>query len=316
MVSVIIPCFNGFRYMERCLSALERQTHRDFEVVIVDDGSTDGSFEALERYKNSSPLNMKIIQNKTNRGPGKSREIGIRNSGGRQVAFCDCDDWYEEGFIEKMTELAEKENADLVLCDSYRVKGNIKKPTGATGKILESRSREEILARAPMSLCRTLIKRELVERVKFLDLYYGEDGVVLLQLIAGAKKIMATEEALYNYLVRETSASSRPSKRACLDGIEGYRYLRGALHEQYPEACEFIGIKNIIYAATLGAFKSGVPLHEIKKMAEDFSKDYPRYINNRFMADLGRAKKIYIHCINRRNYVFCRLLASIHRFCV
>lgn len=313
MVSVIIPCYNGFRYMEKCLAALERQTNQDFEVIIVDDGSTDGSYEALEQFRGSSGLNIKLIKNAVNLGPGKSREIGINNSSGDQVAFCDCDDWYELQFIDTMTGLLNRENADIALCDNYRVKENNKIPAGATIKLGECKSKEDILAYAPMSLCRTIIKRELIMSVRFLNLYYGEDGVVLLQLIANADKLVFTTDALYNYLVRETSASQNPAPRVLRDCIEGYIFIRDAYGEQYPLACEFIGIKNVVYAATLGAFKSGAPTGEVKKIAEDFYAENPRYIHNKYMAILGRAKKIYIHCIYRRCYFICRMLTSIHK---
>ena len=126
-ISVLIPCYNGFKYMERCLLSLESQSYNNFEVIIVDDCSADDSFEQLVKYKEKSDLNINIIKNIENVGPGESRNTGIKNACGKWISFCDCDDWYEPDFLKEMIQKAINEQADLVMCDYYYVYDKNKK---------------------------------------------------------------------------------------------------------------------------------------------------------------------------------------------
>lgn len=100
--SIVIPCYNSWRYMERGLHFLEKQTFIDFEVIFVDDCSTDDTYCQLEKYQQQSILSIRIIRNIKNSGPGESRNYGIKMAKGDYIAFLDSDDWYEVDFLEKM----------------------------------------------------------------------------------------------------------------------------------------------------------------------------------------------------------------------
>ena len=79
--------------MQRCLESLERQQYKNFEVIVVDDSSTDDSYYQLKMYAQNSELNMTVVSNEKNRGPGYSRNVGIKLAKGRWISFCDADDW-------------------------------------------------------------------------------------------------------------------------------------------------------------------------------------------------------------------------------
>lgn len=97
-VSVIIPCYNAAAYIDRCFKALENQTYKDFDVIVVDDCSTDNSIEIIEKYRATSKLTITIMKNDINSGPAASRNKGIRKSTAEYITFCDSDDWYEKRF--------------------------------------------------------------------------------------------------------------------------------------------------------------------------------------------------------------------------
>lgn len=114
-VSVIIPCYNSYKYMNKCLKSLEDQTFKDFEVIFVDDYSTDNTYNDLKKYLENTNLQWELLKNSQNSGPGQSRNNGIEKAKGEFVCFMDSDDWYENNFLEKMYNKAENEKLDIVM---------------------------------------------------------------------------------------------------------------------------------------------------------------------------------------------------------
>ena len=98
-ISVIIPCYNAEKYIKKCFEGLEKQTFREFDVIVVDDFSTDNSLNILYEIKQNSKLKIKVIKMKQNVGPGEARNVGIKASDSEYLAFCDSDDYYEENFL-------------------------------------------------------------------------------------------------------------------------------------------------------------------------------------------------------------------------
>ncbi|WP_288174394.1 glycosyltransferase family 2 protein [Sporofaciens musculi] len=313
-LSVIIPCFNGFRYMGRCLEAFESQTNHDFELLIVDDGSSDDTYGRLIDYQNKSDLQITVIRNDKNYGPGKSRRIAADYCKGKYVGFCDCDDWVDRAYVKEVVEELEKEAADLCMFNNYRVNDNKFTVDDVITKLAGAGSRREILAYAPMSLCRTVVLKALLNQVTFYDLYYGEDGMVLLQLLIKAKHPIFCKKPYYYYYMRESAAHARPSKRSFYDAVEGYSVLKLHMEAEYRDELVFTGIKNLIYAGTLQAFKAGISRREILASVEKFRKENPRYINNKYFASLNRIKAVYIRMVYYRCFLICRVMAYFHSY--
>ena len=90
-ISIIIPCYNGWKYMENCLQSLEKQTILPDEIIVMDDCSTDDSFAQLSAYTATSVLPLRVLRNEKNSGPGFSREVASQLVTSDYVAFCDCD---------------------------------------------------------------------------------------------------------------------------------------------------------------------------------------------------------------------------------
>ena len=132
LVSIIIPCYNAQKFIGRCLSTLERQTYKNIEVVVVDDCSSDKSFETISNLKEQ--LNLKIIveKNKENLGPSLTRQKGVSISTGDYICFCDSDDWYDDIFVERMLSTLIKNNSDIVFCGYKVVNQNNKEQLKST----------------------------------------------------------------------------------------------------------------------------------------------------------------------------------------
>lgn len=113
MISICVPIYNTINYLGRCVESLCNQTYKDLEIVLVDDGSTDGSGELCDKLM-TQDSRIKVIHQE-NKGEAAARNAGIYAAAGDYIAFCDSDDEYFPGAFEKMIELVEECDADLVV---------------------------------------------------------------------------------------------------------------------------------------------------------------------------------------------------------
>ena len=128
LVSVIIPVYNGERYIDKCVESVLKQTYERIEIILINDGSTDKSGCICGTYANKyEQINTFQI---FNRGPSGARNIGIQNCSGDLIYFLDIDDSIEPNAIELLVEQYEKHDVDLVIGDFYRVTENVKSASG------------------------------------------------------------------------------------------------------------------------------------------------------------------------------------------
>ena len=127
-ISVIVPVYNGEKYIEKCFESIKNQTIKNIEVIFVNDGSTDNSKQILDNIKKvNKGVNVKIIHQE-NKGPGSARNTGIINASGKYIGFVDIDDKPKINMYEKLYSLVEKYNVDIAVCGFEVVdsKNNIK----------------------------------------------------------------------------------------------------------------------------------------------------------------------------------------------
>lgn len=220
-VSVIIPVYNVGKYIIRTMDSLINQSFRDFELILVNDGSRDDSIEiAEERLKNTS-VNYRVI-NKVNEGVSKARNVGIREATGKYLYFLDSDDYIESTLIEKMYTCAEEEQAQVVFCGYthlnaegeykvgvantlLKVHKYLEKPISgieAAGKMLKN---EIWISAISGFYAKDFLKKNNIyfdEHIKF-----GEDTVFAIKALMNAKVVASVNEALAYYVRRETSVS-------------------------------------------------------------------------------------------------------------
>jgi len=122
-VSVIIPVYNGEKYLERTLNSVLAQTFKDFEVICINDLSKDNSLEILKEYEKKDNR-IKIINNSQNLGAALTRNVGIDNAKGKYIYFLDADDYIDEKYLECMVQKIENENCNIVLNMSIQSESN------------------------------------------------------------------------------------------------------------------------------------------------------------------------------------------------
>lgn len=311
-ITVIIPCYNAEKYIENCLSALSKQTYRNFNVIIIDDCSTDCTFSKLISLENNFYYNIQIIKNEINLGPAKARNKAIERAIGEYIAFCDSDDWYEDNFLEKMVDSILDNDSDMVFC-GYNVvdeKGIVEK--------------RELINRQPKticealiincdSLCMMLVKSEVMKETLLPDIRNGEDMAVIPLLIQKVNKVSVVPECLYNYFRRSDSASQDPKISSVYSLIESYNFLCQGSKKGFEKELEFIGVRNLVYSAEITLFTVTYNRKLANKILDDFEKVYPKWQKNKYIKTLPAYKKVILKCLKWRMFLIVKMIAIIRK---
>lgn len=214
-LSIIVPVYNVEKFLDKCLSSILSQTFTEFELILVDDGSTDGSGEICNRYAESD--NRIHVIHKKNGGLSSARNQGIITARGEYIGFCDSDDWVEPDMYKELMSAALNENADIAICRLQRItsQGNILDTIGYTNycTLDNCTATKEILRDEPMPsyAVNKVYKRTLFKRIEYpLDRYF-EDTATTYKLISRANKIAITPYVGYNYLYNPDSLSNNKS---------------------------------------------------------------------------------------------------------
>ena len=314
-VSVIIPCYNGFYLMNQCLHSLENQTCKEFEVIIVDDCSTDDSYQQLLKYKQKSRLRIELLRTSINSGPGCSRNTGICSAKGEYLAFCDCDDWYEENYIESMLEKAKVEKSDIVICNYRKVfDDSASEPVCYTKMFTEDSGIREFLVYSKSSFALLLIRKALFLNMEIPSLYNGEDMAIIPILMSRSEKISFLSQVLYNYYIRNDSASNNVSEKVYQDLVQAYDFVYQNIDlDKYYEEVGFIGIKFILYGATLNLLKCGYNKKQLVGVINKFQEKYPKWNRNVYLKAYNLKYKIYLLFLKLRLYRLLYIYAKLHQ---
>lgn len=124
LISVIVPVYNVEKYLERCLDSIVNQTYKNLEVLLVNDGSKDASLNICEEYA-LKDQRIKVISQE-NKGAAAARNTGINNAVGEYITFVDSDDYIDLNMYEEMMEINNQYNCDVVMCDCYKEKDNLR----------------------------------------------------------------------------------------------------------------------------------------------------------------------------------------------
>lgn len=311
--SVIIPCFNSWHFMSKALHSLENQELKCFEVVFVDDCSTDDTYNHLLSYQKRSTLNVQVLRNDSNCGPGESRNKGIRMSHGEYITFMDSDDWYETDFFQLMSNKLEQTSADIVYCDFYRCFGNgRKKWLRFTDYFTEFSLKNDFVAKGVDSLCSLCIKRQLFDTISIPTIYNAEDGAVIPVLLSKADKITFIAKPLYNYLYRRNSLSTSQN----LEIVNSFCVASDFLKQHTPVGLEdefmFRRIQIILYSVVLKGLQAKMKIDELNLIINSFKKEVPTWFHNPYIKKLPFRKRVFLKGVHYEWYGLLRLYSLLH----
>lgn len=211
-VSAIVPIYNVENYIVKCLDSLIHQSYSDFEILLIDDGSTDNSGEIAESYANQY-INVKYFK-KINGGLSDARNFGIEHARGEYLMFIDSDDYVDVQLLEKLMGKQIQTQADIVACDMLYVYENGRQVVASAGNFDIGSAKDNLtLLKINNSACNKLFRRVLFDNIRFPIGKLYEDLFIVPILLFHANHIALVHEPLYFYLQREGSIVHKNNQR-------------------------------------------------------------------------------------------------------
>lgn len=319
LVSIIIPTYQNEAYITRCLQSVLKQTYRHYEIIIIDDGSTDRTKEVLEQY--IADPKVKYVF-KENGGLSDARNTGMQSANGTYIYFLDSDDWIEPQYIEKMVQRAKQTDADIVLSSIVITDGE--KETLRSDS-LESISDENVrnfytpFHFHPIMQNKLFHRRLIIEqKLRFPTGLYYEDVYFFTCAFEKASVVVRSQDALFYYFQHDHSIMKQTSKK--LLDIEAIFHL---LMEEYPHFeneswFEYMCVRHLYFASTLRTIKgkNGQLLKEVIQSHDMFiQRFFPNWQKNPFLTQRylyqARGQYVYARILKRFGY---RVAVSIARY--
>lgn len=307
-LSIIVPVYNmaGDNKLNYCIDSLLNQSISDYEIIAVDDCSTDNSLDILNEYAGKYPDRMKVITSEKNGHQGTAKNKGIKAASGEWIAFMDSDDWAAPDMYEKLLNRALETGADIVGCDySYVSEHSFK-----VGQIVANSRDNQVGELGPEqkkslvldggSLCVKIYRRErIVEDGLFFPegIFYEDNAMGNSYLVMG-KHFEYVKEPLYYYYQHNESTVHTVTKRRCLDRMEaGAIMMEEAVKRgYYEELKEEIDYKFIMlyYLNTLFSYMregEDTDLKFIKSIGDGLKKYVPQYASNKYFMERINAEE-------------------------
>lgn len=204
-VSVIVPVYNTEKYLERCIDSIISQSFKDFELILINDGSKDKSLSIMKEHARKDKRIRVFDQN--NKGPAITRNFGINQAKAKYVMFIDSDDYIDDNYIQDYYNVISKEDLDIVIGGYKRV---VEKKVTFTLQLKQGEFSKYIIT-GPV--CRIIRKQFLTNnKIEFLDTNSSEDVYFNLMIYNKTKKIKIIDNIGYNYFYNKNSLSNTAHK--------------------------------------------------------------------------------------------------------
>lgn len=240
LITVVVPIYNMGKYLERAVNSLLNQTYKKYEILLIDDGSTDCSGEKSEEYaKNNEKIK---VYHKENGGLSSARNFGIEHANGKYIIFPDPDDWVSENYLETLISLVD-ETSDLEVCGHYVVTDKSMKPHSTIEKEYIY-NRKEALESAMISsgFCgfawNKLYHMEIIKRYNLRfdeELGMAQDLHFLVRYLMECNKIKYSTKPLYYYYQHIGGVTNAPLSSRKISGLKTYEKIAEIVKEDYLE---------------------------------------------------------------------------------
>lgn len=304
-ISIIVPVYNVEKYLRKCVESILAQTFADFELLLIDDGSKDGSGKLCDEIAATDPR-IKVFH-KENGGPSSARNYGLDMASGEYIAFVDSDDYIDSDMYEYLYNMIKKEDADVAMCELYHCyagRDTYKHPADfyevcdkvrAIYIVMESR----ITSVTPIN---KLYKRELFDGLRYVEGITAEDGRIIVDLLDRANKVVISNAQKYYYFHRAGSITTKPLNERDYDVIDVYEYNR--------KRCLEIDAKRLAEVALLR--QCWARFYMLDKMALS-DGNYDKMREKEYIDFLKKNKKFILGCdvfTKGRRITFALMLIS------
>jgi hypothetical protein len=297
-VSIIVPVYNAEKTIERCLDSILKQiTTFKYEIIVIDDGSKDNSLKKIEEYKRF----VKIIK-ETNGGPGKARNIGIKEAKANFLLFVDSDDYVANNFVDTFLKVQKKTNADMVICNFIRdIKGTLVKEN--KGEYKEYTKDFNDILMMEFHSCNKLIRKSIALNNLYPENMVFEDVVAISNMIVECKKIVKIEDYLYYYVTTPFSITRELNENKLENHIKAYTLMKDKLLKYgYKDFYEYIGIEIYLIDVFIKYIKMN-KLVKAKKIRQEFISLNKNWYSNKYIQTMSLKKRIFLYFI-KRNWLF------------
>lgn len=244
LISVIVPVYNTLKYLPRCVASITAQTWKNLEILLVDDGSTDGTGVLCDELARKDSR-IKVYH-KRNGGSSSARNLGIEKAAGEYLGFVDSDDHIEPDMYERLAEAAREYDAYMVQIGRNEVdeKGNALPDICIPPKEIESIDsqtflKELLMHRGDCSFCTKLIRRECFADRIFPVGVLNEDFHLLIQMLPEIERVVSLPGVGYHVFYRIGSNTRKEKKdnfsRVFADSVDNADVVFALVKEQYPE---------------------------------------------------------------------------------
>lgn len=227
-ISIIVPVYNAEKYVLRCLDALVKQTYNNIEIIAIDDGSQDTSWEIVTKYAKKDNRIKPIRQE--NGGPGKARQTGLKNALGKYIMFCDSDDWFEPDMCAEMINAMEKNDVDFACCQTNVVDEEFIECRDLEEKKYYHNKQNGILNINPNNILKItgviwnkIYKKEIIDKynLSFNNTSEGEDTIFSYSYKLLSNKAFFIDRHLYNYYrnISSLMTTMRSKKNKNFDSV-------------------------------------------------------------------------------------------------
>jgi glycosyltransferase involved in cell wall biosynthesis len=280
LITVIMPCYNAALYVQEAITSVLHQTHPHTEIIVIDDGSDDGSPDVIRSLAEAYPDRV-ILKQQNRQGPYPARNLGLCHTRGEFVAFLDADDWWREDCLEKLLTALQKDKADLAYCGWQ----NVGKHAPDTEPYIPPEYEKldpvaAFLRGCPWPIHAALVRRSVLREVKGFSerCYSSMDYDIWLRILGHTRNITRVPEVLAFYRWHGSGQISATKWRQVLDAVQ----VRQDFVRNYPE------LINHLSAETMYELVNGQLLKEA----------YRAYWRN----DLANAQKLFRAALARRTW--------------
>lgn len=306
-ISVIIPVYNAEKYLDKCIGSILKQSYKDFEIILVNDGSEDASGDICEEYaKEYDYITAVHIKNS---GPAAARRKGVECASGEYITFVDADDWLDLEMLEFLESKAREKNADFVCLGHKEVDEDGKVKTISSQEFTELSMTEATQMMLHLHGTRLidsgpwakLIRRNLFVNIDFCEnVTIGEDYFMVLQLLEKAPRVILCKEPMYNRCMRTTSISRSGYSERHKQAFEQYMNWRIYLLKEYPEL-----------KTEITSYHTEYEMAVITAMCRN--KKYDKMVIKSLVKDLKENLKIVLQC--KKTPLYMRVSAVVIAYC-
>lgn len=318
VISVVVPVFNVERYLEKTLNCILEQSYKKFELLLVDDGSTDSSGRMCDEFAKKD-ARVRVFHNQ-NQGPAKTRNFGIEKAEGTYIAFVDSDDLITKYYLENLIAGYEYPKVDLTMCGYERFDSETGQTTsthivGDWSRSIFMSNRE--LARlftvprtslSGVSIWAKLYKREIIMKhnVRFpLGIDYEEDCCFNVQYFRHVNRTVAINKSMYRYRQSTQSLSKVYKETTYKFLVNGYNERKKFVNELENPKQLCAGLDTVFLVVTIDNFKKIVksPMAKEKKLEMYKSmleyKELGEVMDNCSLSKVKLTRKITLACRER-----------------